>query len=97
MIVVDDEEFCITTMKHMLKGLGINTKEQVDFCFDGLESFTQLVNCHSQGIKVDLVLTDFSMPNLNGIESTQKMRSYLSSKGVELKDQPVIIGITGHV
>ena len=34
-LVVDDEEFCISSMKAVLYSLGINTDFQVDFCIHG--------------------------------------------------------------
>lgn len=37
-MVVDDEEFCLTTMKSILFNLGIDTENQVDFCITGLEA-----------------------------------------------------------
>ena len=37
-LVVDDEEFCISTMKSYLSQLGINVDSQVDFCINGEEA-----------------------------------------------------------
>lgn len=37
-LVVDDEEFCISTMKMMLKMAGVDTSNQVDFCISGQEA-----------------------------------------------------------
>lgn len=34
-MVVDDEEFCIETMRSMLDNAGVDTKYQVDFCING--------------------------------------------------------------
>lgn len=35
-LVVDDEEFCISAMKGMLFKAGLNLEYQVDFCISGL-------------------------------------------------------------
>lgn len=37
-MVVDDEEFCLTTLKFILFNVGIDTEKQVDFCITGLEA-----------------------------------------------------------
>jgi hypothetical protein len=34
-MVVDDEEFCIASMKSMLFSAGVDTEHQVDFCITG--------------------------------------------------------------
>jgi len=37
------------------------------------------------------------MPVMDGIEATQQIRDYLRIRDVPLAEQPIIIGITGHV
>ena len=76
-MVVDDEEFCLTTIKSMLFNLGIDTQNQVDFCINGLEALNALKNAQKSNIRYKLIFTDFNMPVMNGIESTSQMRSYL--------------------
>jgi CheY-like chemotaxis protein len=45
-----------------------------------------------------LILTDFNMPVMDGIKSTQKIRKFLTNDlNIKRKDQPMIVGITGHV
>ena len=34
-MVIDDEEFCISATRALLEVLGIDTKHHVDFCMDG--------------------------------------------------------------
>ena len=46
------------------------------------------------GIEYDIIFTDFSMPVMNGIESTRKIRKHYADRRKE--NQPIIIGITGH-
>ena len=43
-----------------------------------------------------MILTDFSMPHLDGIDSTRAIREYLNNLGISPLDQPIIIGVTGH-
>jgi two-component system sensor histidine kinase/response regulator len=93
-MVVDDEEFCIEVMKAMLFRAGIDTEHQVDFCISGKEALDQLIYSTNYGLSYKMILTDFSMPVMDGIQATKKMRDYLTEKG---KEQPGIIGVTGHV
>ena len=49
-------------------------------------------------MKYKLILTDFNMPVMDGIKSTFKIRNFLSSEmNLKFDDQPMIVGITGHV
>ena len=45
-----------------------------------------------------MIFTDFSMPILNGIDSTRQIREYLERvQKIKRDEQPIIVGITGHV
>lgn len=90
-LVIDDEEFCLTTMKQILYKLGIDVDGRVDFKITSQEALDQLHCAAKENISYQIIFTDFNMPVLNGIEMTKRIR--------KLKDikQPIIIGITGHV
>ena len=92
-LVVDDEEFCISSMRAVLHSLKINTDFQVDFCIHGKEALNQVKKTYENGMCYTLILTDFSMPVMDGIEATAKIRKYLKTK----KEKVTIIGVTGHV
>jgi len=92
-LVVDDEEFCISSMRAVLYSLGINTDFQVDYCIHGKEAVRQVKRTYENGMRYTIILTDFSMPIMDGIEAAQKIRKYLNPKN----EKPTIIGITGHV
>lgn len=94
-LVVDDEEFCISSMRAVLYSLGINVDYQTDFCIHGKEALNQVKKTYENGMRYSIIFTDFSMPVMDGIESTTKIRSYLKFKNVV--EQPTIIGVTGHV
>ena len=44
-------------------------------------------------MRYSIIFTDFSMPVMDGIEATAKIRAYLKPKN----EKPIIIGVTGHV
>ena len=45
-----------------------------------------------------VIFTDFSMPIMDGIESTREIRKWLEQEHrVARDDQPMILGVTGHV
>ena len=44
-------------------------------------------------MRYSIIFTDFSMPVMDGIEATGKIRAYLKHKN----EKPIIIGVTGHV
>lgn len=53
---------------------------------------------YQSGINYKLILTDFSMPVLDGIASTKIIRTYLTEElGKPRDQQPIIYGVTGHV
>jgi CheY-like chemotaxis protein len=72
--VVDDEEFCLSSMRAVLFSLGINVDYQVEFCITGKEAFEQLQRTYSGGMEYMLIFTDFNMPVMDGIEATTKIR-----------------------
>ena len=81
-MVTDDEEFCISSMKIILGKAQIDTVHQVDYCITGLEAITQLIKAYELGLSYRLILTDFSMPVIDGIEATVRMRKYLADRGI---------------
>ena len=78
-MVIDDEDFCLTTVRVLLRKAKVNLN-LVDFCIDGLEAFEKVKDVYNQHQRYDLILTDFNMPKLNGIEATIKIRKFLSDK-----------------
>lgn len=70
-LVVDDEEFCLKALSAMLKNLDFDVSHQVDFCIDGREAVETIKSAYSKGFEYSLILTDFHMPFMNGIEATK--------------------------
>ena len=96
-LVVDDEEFCISTMQIMLTMAGLDTENQVDFCISGQEAIDSVTRAYDNGLTYRLILTDFSMPVMDGLQATRLIRDHLNRLGIPRGAQPTIVGITGHV
>ena len=80
-LLVDDEEFCLTAMKNMLENLDVDIEGRVEECITGLEAVDHIKNSFSEGITYSLILTDFNMPEMDGLEATLNIRQFLSSQG----------------
>ena len=94
--MADDEEFCIASMKVMLAKATVDSSN-IDFAIDGKECLQMVENTYQKGGKYELILTDFNMPKLNGLESTIEIRAFLTLLDLPIELQPIIIGLTGHV
>ena len=46
-MVIDDEEFCICSMKAILHKYNFDINYQVDYCMSGLEAITQIKSTYS--------------------------------------------------
>ena len=78
-LIVDDEEFCIATMKAIFQICGFNCDYEIDFCINGQESVEKVIEAYENGMSYAIIFTDFSMPVLNGIDSTKKIRNYFKN------------------
>ena len=76
-LTVDDSASIRQMVSLTLTGAGYSVLEAVD----GADGFAK-----ATANRVDAVITDLNMPNLNGIEFIRKFRGHPSSKGV-----PVIL------
>ena len=85
-------------MRAVLFSTGIDVDYQVEYCITGKEAIDQLKKTYGYGMSYKLILTDFNMPVMNGIEATIKMRKYMENTlGLSRQQQPMIVGVTGHV
>ena len=97
-LVIDDEEFCITSMTTILRKIGIDVENQVDYCITGIEAIEKLKETYLGDMKYKFIFTDFNMPEMDGIQATYKMREFLDiDMQLPRQNQPAIIGLTGHV
>jgi two-component system chemotaxis response regulator CheY len=77
-LVVDDFSTMRRIIKNLLKQLGY---ENIDEAEDGVQAFTKL-----QGGGYGFVVSDWNMPNMDGLELLKKIRST-----PELKDLPILM------
>ena len=73
-LLVDDEEFCISSMRAILFKLGLDIDKEVDFCMNGQEACNLIQFAKDLNIHYKLIFTDFNMPIMNGLEATAKIR-----------------------
>ncbi len=71
-LVVDDSPFNRAILAAILKKAGVVSIEQAG---DGGEALAKLDSAHKAGHPHDLVLTDYWMPNMNGLEFIEKLRA----------------------
>ena len=67
----------------------------MDYCIDGLEAVKQVQSAYESNMSYKVILIDFSMPVMDGIEAVSKIRKILNER--QVREQPQIYGITGHV
>jgi len=85
-------------MRAILQKAGLDVENQIDFCITGKEAYEHVKYAYSNGISYKAIFTDFSMPIMDGIEATAKIRAFLNTEmTIPLGEQPAIIGVTGHV
>ena len=73
-LVVDDEEFCLSGLKAVLMTLGIDVVQKVDLTMSPSEGLKYLECATNLGLSYSLILTDIQMPELDGIEFTKRVR-----------------------
>ncbi|MBO4433444.1 MAG: amino acid permease [Clostridia bacterium] len=84
-VVVDDDEVVSEYMKIMLSGIGIES----DTLTSPAEALGLLRREYDAGRPYDLLITDYKMPDMNGLELTSALRSFDS-------DKTAVILLTGY-
>lgn len=95
-LIVDDEPFNILGMQITMNQLRIkNLLKFVDRAYNGLEALNKVKDSYLQGSHIySLILTDISMPVMDGFESSENIRGFYHKHNLP---QPMIIACTGHV
>lgn len=70
-LIVDDEEFMLTTMSYLLKDKGYLVK----CAKDGQNAYDQIKETQIKGDFFDLIVTDIKMPNVDGLELIEKLNN----------------------
>ena len=79
-LLVDDEEFCMTTMEALLQAQAIDTDNLVDKCMNGKEALDKIIEAYNNDIEYSIIFMDFSMPIMNGIDSSRAIRQHLTEE-----------------
>lgn len=101
-MVVDDEPFNIMAVKGMMRVLKFDYRDLVDSCRNGEEAVRLMEKAIEDNDvnRYGLILTDISMPFMDGYESSKRMRQIrqqeLRNQITQHQDKLVIIAVTGH-
>ncbi len=68
-LIVDDSKLVLTQISILLSSQNLNCIQ----CLDGEEAWKYLNNANAK--KIDLVITDYEMPNMNGYELVKNIRT----------------------
>jgi len=95
-LLVDDDEFILKTSKNILKKF----KLEADSAENGQECLNKIKdkiekNCNCSKNKYKIVLTDITMPVMDGIEAAKNIQKMINEK--KLYDTIKIIFISAHV
>lgn len=74
-LVVDDQ----LAMRRMFQAIFVDSKWDVELAEDGVIAYKA-----ATAKRYDLVITDFHMPNMDGIQLTEKLRALSSYRGVPI-------------
>ena len=94
--MADDEAYNIAAITSIMQVVGLqNTDQVVDTAFNGqqLVDYIQAAVDQNDPHRYAVVLTDCSMPVMDGYEASRQIRSLLAAHESSLK----IIAVTGHV
>lgn len=95
-MIVDDEPFNVISMQLSLSRIGIKgISRLIDRAYNGYEALTKIKDSFKSGQHIySLVITDISMPVMDGFDEAVAIRSFYSENNVP---QPLIVACTGHV
>ena len=102
-LVVDDDPIACEHARLVLDESGVNT----DFCTDGMEALEMLEICHAKNEPYNLVLLDWKMPEMDGIDVAKEIRKRYNNETTviiltaynwdEIMDEALHIGVDGFL
>ncbi len=102
LVVDDDESMCEGTVNH-LKDIGTNA----EYALDGGSAVNQVSKRHEENRDYDIILVDWQMPDMNGIETARQMRLRIGDKipillisaydWSDIEEEAYAAGITGFL
>lgn len=81
MLVVDDDEFLCKSTIDVLKSFGVNA----DWTLSGETAIEMAVGHHKRGDDYQIILLDWKLPGMNGIQAAKELRRYFG------KDLPILL------
>lgn len=76
MLVVDDDEFLCRSTMDTLKTFGINA----EWTLSGEKAITLALEHHERGDDYQIILLDWKLPGMNGIQVAKKLREHLGDE-----------------
>ena len=74
-LIVDDDEVMLETAVDTLESLGANTEQ----AGNGLEALGMIEHRHLSGHDYDVIIVDWKMPEIDGIETVSRIRSEIDT------------------
>ena len=75
-LIVDDDEVMLETAVDTLESLGASTEQSRS----GLEALGMIEHRHQAGRDYDVIIVDWKMPDIDGIETISRIRSVVDAK-----------------
>ena len=93
MLVVDDEEEVCLNVIDAMQDTGV----RIEYALDGATSVTTIEAAHGQRDDYDIVLLDWKMPGMDGIETARAIRRSIAERGAgEAARDVLIIVLTAY-
>ncbi len=103
MLVVDDDQILCDTAVESLKSIGV----KADYTLDGESAIEKTVKAHEEGNGYDIILLDWKLPGIDGIETAKKLHGVLGANipillisaydWAEIEDEARAAGISGFI